>query len=118
MLLDMGFKLPFSSDSTGTQPEASNPFWGIWCAVKMESFDGSILDPDQNISVMEAIKCYTIYAAYSGFEEEVKGSIEPGKLADLIVLSDDPLTAPLDKIKDIKVQITIIDGKVKYVRPI
>jgi predicted amidohydrolase YtcJ len=117
MLLDMGFSLPFSSDSTGTQPEASNPFWGIWCAVRRESFDGSILDPEQRISVMEAIRCYTIYAAYSGFEEDMKGSIEPGKLADLIVVSDNPLTVTVDYIKDIKVEMTIIDGKIVYKKP-
>jgi len=117
MLLDMGFKLPFSSDATGTQPEATNPFWGIWCAVKRESFDGSILDEEQRISVMEAIRCYTIHAAYAGFEEEVKGSIEPGKLADLIVVSEDPLNVPVDRIKDIKVKMTIVDGKIMYKSP-
>ena len=79
-----------------------------------ESFDGSTLDPDQKISVMEAIKCYTIYAAYSGFEEDVKGSLEPGKLADLIVLSEDPLKVPVDRIKDIKTIMTIIDGEIAY----
>jgi predicted amidohydrolase YtcJ len=114
MLLDMGFKLPFSSDSTGTQPEGTNPFWGIWCAVKRESFDGSIIDSEQRISVMEAIRCHTIYSAYAGFEEKIKGSIESGKLADLIVVSDDPLTVSVDKIKDIKVKMTIIGGKIRY----
>lgn len=116
MLLDMGFKLPFSSDCTGSQPEGINPFWGIWCAVKQESFDGSILDPEQRISVQEAIRCYTIYAARAGFEEEIKGSIEPGKLADLIVLSEDPLTVPVDEIKQIKILLTIIDGKIVFDR--
>ena len=114
MLLDMGFKLPFSSDNLGAQPEGTNPFWGIWCAVKRESFDGSVLESKQRISVMEAIRCYTIYSAYAGFEEKIKGSIEPGKLADLIVASEDPLTVPIDKIKDIKVTMTIIDGIIKY----
>ncbi len=62
---------------------------------------------------MEAIQCYTINSAYSGFEEDIKGSIEPGKLADIIVVSDDPLSVPVDKIKD-KVKMTIIDGKTVY----
>lgn len=114
MILDMGFKLPFNSDATGSQPEGTNPFWGIWCAVKRETFDGSILNPEQRISVMEAIRCYTLYSAYADFEENVKGSIEPGKLADLIIVSEDPLTVPVDEIKDIKVTMTIIDGKIVY----
>ncbi|UCH03143.1 MAG: amidohydrolase [Candidatus Bathyarchaeota archaeon] len=114
MLLNMGFKLPFSSDATGTQPEGTNPFWGIWCAIKRESFNGSILNSDQRISVMDAIRCYTIDSAYAGFEEKIKGSIESGKLADLIVISEDPLDIPVDRIKDIKVVMTIIDGRIVY----
>lgn len=53
-----------------------------------------------------------MFGAYSGFEEKIKGSIEKGKLADLIVVSDDPLTVSLDKLKDIKVQTVIIDGRI------
>jgi predicted amidohydrolase YtcJ len=114
MLLDMGFKLPFSSDSTGTQPEATNPFWGIWCAVARESYDGTVMAPEEKISVMDAIRCYTINSAYAGFEENIKGSIEPCKLADLIVVSEDPLSVEIDRIKDITVEMTIIDGKIEY----
>jgi predicted amidohydrolase YtcJ len=94
MLLDMGFKLPFSSDSTGTQPEATNPFWGIWCAVARESYDGTVMAPEEKISVMDAIRCYTINS--------------------LIVVSEDPLSVEIDRIKDITVEMTIIDGKIEY----
>lgn len=66
---------------------------------------------------MEAIRTYTWNGAYAGCEENVKGSIEPGKLADLVVLSDDILTVPEKKIKDIKIDMTIIDGEVVYQRP-
>jgi predicted amidohydrolase YtcJ len=113
-LLDMGFKLPLSSDSTGTQPEGTNPFWGIWCVVARKSYDGTVLSPEERISVMDAIRCYTINSAYAGFEENIKGSIEPGKLADLIVVSEDPLSIAMDKIKDIKTEITIVNGKIEY----
>jgi predicted amidohydrolase YtcJ len=75
-----------------------------------------MINPDERITVMEAIRMWTIFSAYSGFEENVKGSIEPGKLADLIVLSEDPLTIPPDKIKDIKVDTTIVDGKIAFAR--
>jgi predicted amidohydrolase YtcJ len=63
---------------------------------------------------MDAIRCYTIHSAYAGFEEKIKGSIESGKLADLIVISDDPINIPVDRIKDIKVLMTIIDGRIVY----
>lgn len=53
-----------------------------------------------------------MYSAYSGFEEQIKGSIERGKLADLNVLSADPLTVPADQIKDIKVLTTVLDGQI------
>jgi len=54
------------------------------------------------------------YAAYAGFEEEIKGSIEPGKLADIVALSENPLTIDPERIKDVRVCITIVDGDVKY----
>jgi predicted amidohydrolase YtcJ len=56
----------------------------------------------------------TINAAYASFEEDIKGSISPGKLADIVVLSDDPLKSPPERIKDIRVGMTIIGGKVAW----
>jgi hypothetical protein len=70
--------------------------------------------PEQKISIEDAIKCYTINSAYASFEENIKGSIEVGKLADLIILSDDILTVDPIKIKDAKVEMTIFDGKIIY----
>lgn len=113
-LQDRGIKFPIASDSTGTQPEAANPLWGIWCAVARKTYNGRVLCPEEKITVMDAIRMYTIDAAYAGFEEYIKGSIERGKLADIIVLSDDVLSVPIDDIKDIKVEMTIIDGKIVY----
>jgi len=114
MLLDMGFKLPFSSDCTGVSLKEPNPFYGIWLSVTRKTPDGTVVEASQRISVMDAIRCYTINAAYAGFEENVKGSIEPGKLADLIVVSKNPLSIPVDEIRDLKVEMTIIDGKIVY----
>jgi predicted amidohydrolase YtcJ len=71
---------------------------------------------EQKISVEDAIKCYTINSAYAAFEEDVKGSIEVGKLADLVVLNDDILTIDPVKIKDAKVDMTVFDGKIVYER--
>jgi predicted amidohydrolase YtcJ len=57
---------------------------------------------------------YTISAAYASFEEDIKGSMTPGKLADLVLLSDDPTRVPPEQIKDIRVEMTIIDGQVVW----
>jgi predicted amidohydrolase YtcJ len=83
-----------------------SPLYGIHWAVNapMES---------QRISVHEAIKCYTKNAAYASFEENVKGSIEPGKLADLVALSANPYEN-LQQIKEIKVALTVQGGQVVY----
>ena len=115
-LLKEGLRPPGSSDTLGTEPLSINPFFSIWCAVNRRTFAGGILIPEESISVMDAIRMYTINGAYAGFEENIKGSIEPGKLADMIVISDDILTIPIDKIKDIQVEMTIIDGKMVYPR--
>ncbi|UCH02572.1 MAG: amidohydrolase [Candidatus Bathyarchaeota archaeon] len=115
-LLNSGFMPPGNSDCAGAEPESINPLFGIWCAVTRKTFNGNILCLEEKISVKEAIRMYTIYAAYAGFEEKLKGSIEPGKLADLIVLSHDILTVPVDTIKQIEIEMTIINGKIVYQR--
>ncbi|MCX5996124.1 MAG: amidohydrolase family protein, partial [Chloroflexi bacterium] len=70
--------------------------------------------PQQSISVEQALRMYTLAAAYAQFEEGIKGSIKPGKRADLVMLSDDPFKVKHDKIKDIKVVRTVVGGKVVY----
>jgi hypothetical protein len=92
------------------------PLFGIWTAMVRKTDSGETLAPEERITVEEAIRMCTINGAYSSFEEKIKGSIEPGKLADLVVLSDDPLSVPTDKIKDIVVEMTIIGGRVVYAR--
>ena len=75
---------------------------------------GKVLGPEQRVSVMEALKSITINAAYQYFEENTKGSIEPGKLADFVVLDKNPLKIDPMAIKNIKVVETIKEGKVIY----
>jgi len=65
---------------------------------------------------MEAIRAYTIDGAHSAWEDEFKGSIEPGKLADLVVLDRDPLTIPADDLKNVNAVITIVNGRISYRR--
>ncbi|UCH65350.1 MAG: amidohydrolase [Ignavibacterium sp.] len=96
-----------------------NPLLGIYGAVTRRTVDDINPDgwiPEQKISVEEAIKCYTLSAAYASFEEDIKGSIEVGKLADFVVLSDDILTIDPVKIKDVEVDMTVFDGEIIYQR--
>ena len=111
-LLDEGFQPPGNSDSLGSMPESMNPFFSMWAMVTRKTRSGELLAPEQAITPAEAIRIYTIFGAHSGFEERAKGSIELGKLADLIIVSDDPLTVAPDKLKDIKVVTTIVNGKI------
>jgi predicted amidohydrolase YtcJ len=113
-LLDRGLCVPGNSDSAGTEPEAYNPLYEIWCMVVRQSKEGEPVFPQEKISVMDAIRIYTMHSAYAGFDENVKGSIEPGKMADFAVLAEDPLTVPEDRLKDIQVEMTIVDGKIVY----
>jgi predicted amidohydrolase YtcJ len=76
--------------------------------------DGSAFHPEQAMTREEALRSYTIDAARAAFEEKLKGSLEPGKLADIVVLSRDILTIPVEEIPSTKVHMTIVGGKVRY----
>ena len=93
-----------------------NPLLGIHTAVNRKSQLGAEIGTNQCISVLEAIKLYTWNGAYASFEEDIKGSLEVGKLADLVILNDSILKAKPDRIKDLKVEATIIDGEIVYQR--
>ena len=91
-----------------------NPLMGMYAAVTRKTESRQRLLPHESIPPLEALKSYTIDAAYASFKEKSKGSISPGKLADLVVLSEDPATVPPDRIKGIQVLTTILDGKVVW----
>ncbi|MFQ6054034.1 MAG: amidohydrolase, partial [Candidatus Bathyarchaeia archaeon] len=93
-----------------------NPLVGIATAATRKAVTGDILDASQCISVMDAIRMYTVNGAFLAFEEDIKGSLEPGKLADMVVLNRDILAIPPDEIRDVKVDMTIVGGEVKYRR--
>ncbi len=86
----------------------------IWTAVNRTSRSGQVIGPDERVSPMDALKAITINAAFQYKEEATKGSIEPGKLADLVILTANPLTVQPAAIKDIKVVETIKEGKTIY----
>nr|MBD3205811.1 amidohydrolase family protein [Candidatus Bathyarchaeota archaeon] len=90
------------------------PLMAIHGLVNRRTKSGSPIGQTQKISVLDALKLYTINAAYQQYDEDLLGSIEEGKLADFVVLAEDILTVPSEKIKDIMVEITIIDGKIAY----
>ena len=73
---------------------------------------GVQLSPEEAISPMEAIRAYTIDGAYSAWEENIKGSVEEGKLADLIVVDRNPLTISSEDLKNVKTLFTMVDGKI------
>lgn len=113
-LVKEGFMPPGGSDTMGTQNFATNPMFSISAAVNRRTKHGTLVQADEALSVMDAIRSHTIWAAYSGFEEEIKGSIEVGKLADFVVLSDDPLTANSIDLINIFPTMVIIDGKIAH----
>jgi predicted amidohydrolase YtcJ len=91
-----------------------NPLLGIYSAVTRRTEKGQVIVPEERVSVMNAIRMYTINGAFASFEEKIKGSIEPGKLADFVVLSEDLLSIPPEEIKDLKVEMTLVGGEVVY----
>ena len=97
----------FHQDTPVTKPDMLH---SVWCAVNRVSRTGKIIGREQKISVYEALKAVTINAAYQYFEEDLKGSIEEGKTADLIILDASPLEIETERIKDIQVLETIKDG--------
>jgi predicted amidohydrolase YtcJ len=90
--------------------------FGVWCCVKRESYAGTIIDPDEALSVDQALRLHTINAAQAMGEQDVKGSIEPGKLADLVVLDRDPHTVSADALRTIDADYTILGGRIAYDR--
>lgn len=94
----------------------SNPLMGIHLAVNRETQGGQTINPDERITPLEALRMYTYNGAYASKEEKTKGSIEQGKLADLVVLNQDFLKAEPSKLRDIQVDMTILDGQIVYQR--
>ena len=100
----------------GTDPpvEEISPIASFHCSISRELPDGSIFQPEQRLTRDQALRSYTINNAYASFEEDLKGSITPGKLADITVLSKDIMTVPEDEIPETEIVYTIIGGEVKY----
>jgi hypothetical protein len=101
-MLDEGIKLAFGSDGM-----PFNPIYGVWSAVNHPI-------RENRITLEEAIMCYTLNSAYSGFQEDKTGSIEKGKLADITVFDGDLSEAPVEEIRDHKCYMTLVNGEILY----
>ncbi|MBS7611923.1 amidohydrolase [Candidatus Bathyarchaeota archaeon] len=106
-LMDEGIIVVSGSDCP---VEPINPLLGIWAMVARKNFS------EESLTVEEAFKTYTLNAAYASFDEDKKGTIEVGKLADLTVLSEDPFNVPQEGIKNISVEMNIVGGEIVYTR--
>jgi predicted amidohydrolase YtcJ len=110
-LLERGITTSLSSDAPVINP---NPMHGIYAAIAHKTQSGKVIAPDEKVSLLQALRAYTLSGAYASFEENIKGSIEIGKLADLIVLSRNILECPPEDILNISVDLTMVNGVVVY----
>lgn len=109
--LSRGIMVAANSDMTSAH---YNPFLGMYSAVARKTIRGRVMGESERLGRLEMLRLFTQNGAYLTFEETRKGSIEPGKLADLAVLSDDILQVPDEQIKHLTVLMTMIDGKVVH----
>jgi len=115
--LDNGVHLAFGTDWTVAP---LNPMLGLYAAVTRATLDGKHPNgwiPEQKITIQEAIEAYTMGSAYAEFEDKEKGSITPGKLADMVLISDNILRIDPRAIRDAKVEMTMLGGKIVYGGP-
>ena len=112
-LLDSGAVV---TNGTDAPVEDVDPIKSYYSTVTRRLADGTVFYPDQRMTRMEALRSYTISSAYAAKEETMKGSLEPGKLADVVVLSRDILTCSDEEILEAEVDMTIVGGEVLHER--
>jgi predicted amidohydrolase YtcJ len=110
-LTELGVIVAGSSDAPVTNHA---PLFGIQQALTRATMDGQVCGPDERVDLTTAIRMHTINGAYASFEEGIKGSIEPGKLADLVILAEDIACVPAERIREIGVAMTLVGGQVVY----
>ncbi|MFC1913441.1 amidohydrolase [Chloroflexota bacterium] len=102
------------ANSSDSPVVPNNPLIGIYAAITRRTETRQQLPPQESATAEEALAMNTINAAFASFEDNIKGSITPGKLADMVVLSGDPITSPPEKLKEIRIQMTIVGGQVVW----
>ena len=93
------------------------PMVGLYTAVTRKGRSGKVYGAEEAVSIRDALRMYTANGSFLTWEEKTKGTLEPGKLADLIVVDTDPLTSPPESLLQTRVDLTVIGGKVVYSRP-
>jgi predicted amidohydrolase YtcJ len=101
-------------NGTDVPVENINPIASFYATVTRKMKDGNVFFGDENMTREEALRSYTLNGAYVGFEEDIKGSLVKGKLADITILSKDIMTVPDDEILNTEVLYTIVGGKILY----
>jgi predicted amidohydrolase YtcJ len=104
------------TNGTDTPVEDVDPIMSFYGSVSRKTKEGKVFVPEQRVTREEGLRAYTINNAYSAFEEKVKGSLTPGKYADIVVLDKDIMSIPEDEIPTARVDLTILGGKVRYER--
>ena len=111
-MLELGLPVGAGTDATVVTPY--HPFTTLWWMVTGKDWAGRVVRPNERLNREDALRVHTVGSAWFSSEEKIKGSIETGKLADLVVLTGDYLTVPEDKIREISAVMTIVGGKVVY----
>lgn len=112
--LDAGIITAIGSDAPITYPNPMNSLFGA--LNRMDQKTGDLVGENQKVDVLQAIRMFTYNGAYASFEEKIKGSLEPGKLADVVILSQDLLTFPRERVREVEVTHTFLDGELVYCR--
>jgi predicted amidohydrolase YtcJ len=113
-LLAAGARPPGNSDTAGAQPFSCNPWYTMHCMVNRENKSGLLIDPGQALTVGEALRSFTVDAAYGCGLEADRGSLEPGKRADLAVLTEDPFAVPAARLQEVTSVLTLVGGRIGW----
>jgi predicted amidohydrolase YtcJ len=106
--------VPGVSDTAGAQPRLTNPWFVMRCMMTMKNFEGTVITPDESLTFDESLRAYTRDSAYATRQENDKGSLEVGKLADFVVLDEDPRDRDAEVLDTIPVVATVIGGSVRW----
>ena len=115
-LLERGMRPPGNSDTGGTQPFATNPWFGIACMIDRTNQDGVLIAPEESVSVLDGVRTYTTFAAEAGARAAQLGVLREGAVGDCAVYADDPLTLSPTRLRDLEADLTLIGGQVVWQR--